>query len=356
MSIFSNKSENLFAFTNKAIQFGNKSINVVSGINTLAGLPLCSMKMPYDNYQRINVKIPAGAKKFVLAFPTLGITPTFLAIVPKYCGCNKTKQYLYWNFIHSSDAPNVMTTIMMLTGTTTNPIQQIVLSNPDENNPVILEILIASTGNDYLDDVTNYVYISELIYENIFVYDVGILGINDKNDNLYLTVDLNNIVNFIKVPNKNRIIIDDSTQHDIVLDFITKDDAYQTLSILNWLINNPATPATPVLPRDDDAPEIEFNPGVVAAIGTPNQFMDINLINYPPNNEYDKQMFIQDTIISCIDLRDGSMHVYPVNVTFLDSDNVEIVSIVSPGTYKAIIKVRDIANNKLIEEIQINAI
>ena len=99
MTIFSNS---IFPTIYKYINFGKQSINAVSGANTVASLPLCDIKNEFEQYQRINLQIPAGQTDFTLTFPTLGIKPTFLIIKPKYCTNDPAKKYLKWNLFNSS--------------------------------------------------------------------------------------------------------------------------------------------------------------------------------------------------------------------------------------------------------------
>ena len=56
------------------------------------------------------------------------------------------------------------TTILLFTGTTSNPVLPIVIDNPDLDNPVTLEILVSATTNDYLNDVIAATYLSNLLF------------------------------------------------------------------------------------------------------------------------------------------------------------------------------------------------
>lgn len=344
MTIFSTSnpnSANLFPKPNKHIKLIGNNFSVVDGSSILAYIALNNVKQSFDNYQRIRVKVQPGADNFLLSYPLIGIKPVFLIILPQYCGCNTAKQYLYWKYLHSSEAYTTMTSIITLTGTSNNPIPQISIKNPDTKNAVYLDILVASMDSDYLDDMTNYVYISNIQYDSIYTYDSGILGINNEDNDLALTINISNISNIIKVPNMNRIIIDDTTLEDIVLDFIVEDDAFQVLSELNYLLNNPLSILP--LPKDITAPVITFTSNVVN-----------NEINIQLNNEFTKQDFINYTIDSCVDDRDGVLVINPINITLYNQHNQKIQSITSVGIYRAVIEIKDIANNKTNEEIYIN--
>lgn len=342
MTIFSSSnsnSANMFPKTSKHIKVVGNTFSVVDGSAVLAHIALNNIKQNYDNYQRIRFKIEAGSEKFVLSYPLIGIKPVFLVILPQYCGCNQAKQYLYWKYLHSSEAYTTMTSIITLTGTSSNPIPQISIKNPDRNNAVYLDVLVASVDSDYLDDMTNYIYISNLNYNSIYTYDNGILGINNENNDLALTTNISNIVNISKVSNLNRIIIDDTTLEDIVLDFLTEEDTYQVLSELNYLLNNPFSVLP--LPKDVDAPVITLKSTVIN-----------NEITVTLNNEYTKHDFITETVDSCFDDRDGYLIINPTNITFYNVNNQKIPSITTSGIYRGVIEINDIANNK--SEVEIN--
>lgn len=349
MSIFSDQS-NMFPFSNKGIQFGNKNVGVISGSKTLAAVDLCNVNIPYENYQKISIKILPGMEDFILDFPTLGNKPTFLMIVAKYCDKDPNNQFMYWNFIHSADAPNVMTNIMVLTGTSNNPIPKIKITNPSEKCPIMLDILVAGDVTDF-SDTEQYIYIGDLTFCDIYLYDDGILGIKNEEAEEDFTINIANIINFIKMDDY-KIKIDDNTDHDIVLGFKTCEDVCQAISILNYIVNNPTDPDDLFGETCEDRKDI--NPPIII-FNEPPVDVNNNTAAIQFDFEYDeltKDDIIQLLIHTVIDDRDGLIQLQPSNVTIFDVNlNNTIPIIVESGIYEITFEVSDLACNKTIKTI-----
>lgn len=347
MTIFSNS---IFPTIYKYINFGKQSINAVSGANTVASLPLCDIKNEFEQYQRINLQIPAGQTDFTLTFPTLGIKPTFLIIKTKYCTNDPAKKYLKWKFAASTDVKMSFTTILLFTGTTSNPVLPIVIDNPDLDNPVTLEILVSATTNDYLNDVVASTYLSNLLFTHVHTFgetNSGIISLFNSLNQLVTTVDISDIININRVVGENRLIIDDSSSNDIVLDFVSEYDTLQALSALTWVQNDPLTRALPKAP-DTLAPVITFKPAVVL------NSINIDLSLYPINT-FTKQDFIDVVIDTITDDTDDSVLVTINDIILKDNLNNEISNIINAGTYTGKITIKDIAGNLTIETITIVA-
>lgn len=347
MTLFTNT---IFPTINKYIKFKNESVNVISGANTLATLPLCDIKNKYEQYQRLSIQIPAGQTDFLLTFPTLGIKPTFLLIKPKYCTSDPNNKYLKWKFAASTDVKMSFTTILLFTGTSTNPVLPVLIDNPDTLNPVVLEILVSATTNDYLNDIVASIYLSNLLFTHIHTFNEtnsGILSLFNSLNQLVTTIDISDIVNVIRVAGENRLIIDDSSSNDIVLDFVTEYDTLQALSALIWVQNDPLTRALPKAP-DTLPPVITFKPAVIL------NSINIDLSLYALNT-FTKQDFIDVVIDTVTDDTDDSINITINDIIFKDNLNSEISNIVNAGTYTGKITVKDIAGNLTIETINITA-
>ncbi len=347
MTIFNSSS--IFQPVIKNIKISNSDLKVISGANTLNLLPLCGFKMDFEQYQRVSVQIPKGQTNFMLSFPMLGIKPTFIAILPKYCGTDNKLNYLKWKFESSSDAKWSMTSILMLSGTTNNPIPPIIVDNPNPDCAVTLEILVSAMTNDYLDDTAAFLYLNELTYDDVHTYNETnseILAFFNSLGELAGTVNVSDIVNVLKVTGQNRIIIDEASDNNIVLDFITEYDTLQALSAISWLLLDPANRALPKA-VDNLSPVITYKP--IVNINT----IDIDLSTYSVST-FTKQNFIDDVILSVIDDTDDNVQVFINNIKFYDG-STQISSIVAAGTYTAEITVFDIAGNTTTEIINIVA-
>ena len=343
MTIFSNT---IFKPISNYIKFGNSSIVVQNGANVLEKLNLCNIKVQYKQYQKTMVTIPAGTTDYLLSFPMLGIKSTFIAIKATYKTKNPTKNYLKWKFSSSNDPHRSMTNILVFTGTASNPVDSIYLDNPNDKCSVDLEILIAGVDNDYLEDVNAFLYLDELELDAVQTFNQtnsGILAFYNSDGDLVGTTDASDVVNWYKVQNMNRIVIDESTNNNIILDFKTQYDTLQTLSAINWLmldVNNRSLPTPP-----------DLLPPVITLTSST---LNIDLNNYT-NMVYDKNQFITDAIASIIDVRDGNIIAINQNIKFFDSNNAEVLSISSAGTFTAEITVSDIAGNIETDTVTINA-
>ena len=345
MTIFSSNS--IFQPVQKYLKFLNTDIAVINGANKVNALPLCGVKINYEQYQRISVQIPKGQTDFVLSFPMLGIKTTFITIKPTYCGVNVDQNYLKWKFQPSSDAKWSFTNILTLTGTSSNPIPPLLIDNPNSDCAVQLDILVSAMDNDYLNDAAAFLYLDGLTFDKVHTYNETtsqVLAFFNKDGILAGTVDIIDIVNISRVPGKNRIIIDESSENNIVLDFLTDSDTLQALSAINWVLLDPLTRSLPQAP-DLTAPVITYTNKVNTLTST----IDFDLSLYPLTT-INKQDFINAAILSVVDNRDGSMLAMPNNITF-KSLGSPINTILAPGTYTADIKVVDIAGNINTETI-----
>jgi hypothetical protein len=129
-----------------------------------------------------------------------------------------------------------MTKLMVLTGTVSNPIPSITVDNPNTDYPVALDILLATTVQDYINDESAFLYLNGLTFDKVHTFEEtnsGILAFFDKDNILAGTVNISDVANVYNVPGKNRIIIDDNTLNNIILDFISINDTKQALSAIN---------------------------------------------------------------------------------------------------------------------------
>ncbi len=344
MTIFNNS---VFFTPSKFIKINVDKFNVLSGANVLANLPLCGVKIDYVQYQRISVQVPKGQVDFVLSFPMLGIKPTFITILPKYVNVDPNLRYLKWKFQSSSDAKWSMTSILSFSGTVANPIPPILIDNPDADCPVQLEILVAALENDYLNDIAAFVYLNELTFDKIHTFNEtnsNIITIFNSANELVTSIDIPDIVNVSRLYNTNRIIIDEASNDNIVLDFLTEYDTLQALSALTWVLADPTNRALPQI-ADIIAPVITYDPSVVA-----NQ-LDVDLSLFV-GSTFSKQDFIDTAIDIIVDNRDGVITAIPANIIFKQG-TVLVNTIVLTGNYTVDISITDIAGNIVTDTIDL---
>lgn len=341
-------TNSIFQPTSKYIKFYNSEINVIQGANRVNCLPLSDVRIDYDQFSRLSIEIPKEQTDFVLSFPMLGLKVTSLIIKPIYNGTDPKLNYLKWKFQSSSDAKWCFTNILTFSGTSTNPIPPILIDNPNPDATVQLEILVTALKNDYLNDISAFLYLDGLAYTNIHTYNdepnTGILSLFNKDGVLAGTIDINSIINFSRVAGKNRIIIDESSENNIVLDFLTEEDTLQALSAINYVLLDPINRFL-IMPKDITSPEITYTPNVID-----NQII-ISLADYPLG--FTKLDFINFVFNIINDDRDGGIIAVPNNITFNNDVPTIINIIVVDGTYTADISISDIAGNSTTDTINI---
>lgn len=347
MTIFSSSS--IFQPILKNIRFQNTDLKVFSGANTLSSMALCHIKVPYEQYQRVQVEIPAGQANFTISSAMLGIKTTFMAIYATYNSTDVSMNYLKWKFQPSADAKWSFTTMMMFTGTSNNPIPNILIDNPNPDATVVLDILIGALSNDYLNDSGAYIYLNGLTYDDVHTYNEvasGILAFFNSSNELVTTVDISDVVNVSRPTGQNRVVIDEASDNNIVLDFIDEYNTLQALSAINWVLLDPNTRALPTA-VDSIAPIITYKPAVTM------NSMVIDLSDYPSN--FSKSNFIAAAILSVSDNRDGAIVAIPANITFQDINLTDLVTIAAPGIYTVVVSISDLAGNVTTNTITVDA-
>ena len=84
MTLISTNS--IFQPNQKYLKFYNSDVQCISGANAISTLPLCDIKVSYENYLRTQIQIPKGQLDYVLSFPMIGIKSTFILIKINYQG------------------------------------------------------------------------------------------------------------------------------------------------------------------------------------------------------------------------------------------------------------------------------
>lgn len=347
MTIFSSNS--IFQPVLKNIRFQSTDLKVFSGANTLSTMALCQVKVPYEQYQRVQVVLPKGQTNYILSSAMLGIKTTFIAIYASYNSADVTKNYLKWKFQPSADAKWSFTSMLMFTGTSSNPIPNILIDNPNPDATVTLDILIGALSNDYLNDSGAFIYLNGLTYDDVHTFNEvasGIFAFFNSDDELVTTVDIADVINVSRPIGQNRVIIDEASDNNIVLDFISEYDTLQALSAINWVLLDPSTRALPTA-VDTTAPVITYTGNVTGGEIT------IDMSDFPSN--FTKANFITEAIASVSDARDGVIVAIPANITFKDINNTDLVTIAAPGDYTAVIAISDLADNVVTQTVTIDA-
>ena len=332
----------------RIFKFQGSDLVGINGSNTTGRLDLCKIAIPYDQMSKETVTLKANSE-MVLKFPNLGIKLSFLAIVPNYLNKDINKNFLQYKFTSVSAFTETpfyeFTQILVFTGTKNSPIPQVILKNTG-NCDVNLDILVGANDVDIVNDVEAFLYLNNLMYDNIHTFNEiasGILTFLDSDGVIVGSVDISEISNISFIQNKNRIIIDESSEKNIILDFVSLAEALQAMSALNYVMNDPNNRALPIA-KDTTPPVITLVPL------QPNQTTyNINVYTY--NNNFTKQDLLNLVVQSVIDDRDGIITLSSDNVTFSNG-----LTINNAGIYTATITAKDLAGNVSTQTVTINAV
>ena len=261
--------------------------------------------------------------------------------------------YLRWKFVSDSGPKHSMTNLMMLTGTTSNPIQDIVIDNPNPNSIVVIDVLITALTTDNLNDVVAFIYLQNLTFDKVHTFNettTSVLAFFDQDDILAGTINFNDINNITRIPGLNRIIITElGNDNNIILDFTDESNMLQALSAINWVLLDGSTRFLPQ-PEDNLAPVITYTNLIVS------NTLEVDLTTF--GFSYNKQHFINNTIATVIDARDGIIIPSISSITISQTINNQIIYyniITQAGTYNATISITDIAGNIITHSITIDA-
>ena len=334
------ENSSIFQPQSNNVSFNKEGIVIKNGANELANLDMCGIKIPYKQYQKMQLLIPANASNYLLNFQILGLYITFLAILPKFSGSCTNCNFLSWNFESSNDPMHTMTSVLILTGSTNNPIENLLITNSSECN-VTVDIMVTAMDNDYLLDAPAYIYLTDLLFTSITTYgstNSGILEFYNSAGIAAGTLNVSDIIDVRRVPNMQRIIIYSSASSNIVLDFATLYDTLQALSAISWLLEDPAARALPTTP-DIIGPIITLTTNVVGGN------LPVILATY--SNNFTIPDLITQSILSIFDARDGNITptIGMFKITLLGS---VYNTITMPGTYLVTVTATDIAGNPTV--------
>lgn len=361
------------------IKFGNGEILAIEGSATAERLGLSELRMPYKQILKSRVVLKAGQTNYLLNHLGLGDNATFLAIKATYDPKSviSDDNYIQWSYYDDLTNIHAFAQLMILTGNGTNRIKQLYLTNPNTKYPVKIDVMVAVIDDQYsiFTDTINQSATSftGLEYTDLKSYVVGESVVffdksSPKKPLIY--INLTNI-NSIEVSGKI-LIIDDQSLGTLLFAFLTENDANQTHSILNFILENPNVDIDTIIPLEDtSSPVIYFN----STAGIGGQFISFNGatsgVPYDTSNGltfsttlslgsygtvsgtvslFNKQSLIDLMIDYVEDDRDGLMVLQPSNLV-ITATSSEVNSIILPGTYSLKFNVSDITGNNIDDRI-----
>ena len=338
--------------TQKTIQFYNNCIVANEGPNQVAKQNLANLSIKYDSVFSARQTIAPDTIDQPIMYGFLGTDITFLSIVPTYTEefiqtCSGTTNYLEYWFEDQPLIRRTFTSVLVLSGDDIHRIPQIYIHNPS-NNTVYLDILAANLDNNTISSnlYPEYTELNGLSFSSVItdqIYGLNCTGstqfeILDLNDNTQMVIEITKI-DIIKIED-NILIVYTTSDDPIKLNFLSNFNAQQTLSKMNWVIENTVnryiTKTYPVL--DTTPPTITFNPHTNPTIMTSLPIYKSDLIFRFIDNvtDYDNNNVIRDGIINNND----------INVIIIDTKTgVEVSSITYDSSYSVTFNIKDLAGN-----------
>lgn len=361
--------------------FGNKSQYIktnggdlisIDGSNIGEKLILSDLRIPYKQILKSRIILKAGQVNYLLNHLGLGDNATFLCIKAVYSvkSVIEVDNYINWSYYDNLSRVNSFSTLMVLSGNSTNRVPQIYLTNPNSKYDVFIDVMVAVIDDEYsfFSDVTNQSGTSfvGLEYTDIKTYIVGeSIVVNDKSSPtrplLYL-----NLVDIDSIEKSGNILIIETVSDSILLMFLTENDAFQAHSLINYILENPNINIDDISPLEDTTePIVYFNShaGLTgsyisfngATSGVPYDTTDgytfstsisLSTFGTVSGTVIDKNQLIYLLIDSIVDNRDGEIGLLGSNLVITGTSGV-VSSITSTGTYSVTFDFSDIAQNYL---------
>lgn len=368
MSVLGCVGNSLFGPSSQYIKTNGGDFVSIEGANIRERLILSDLRIPYKQILKSRIILKAGQVNYLLNHLGLGDNATFLAIKATYDAKSviEADNYVTWSYYNDFYRNYYFAQMMVLTGNSTNRVQQIYLSNPNTKYPVYLDVMVAVIDDNYsfFTDTINQSGRSfvGLEYTDIKTHIIGeSIVINDKGNPprplVYIT--LVNIQSIERVG--NILTIYDSSLGPIFLQFLTKFDATQAQSLINYVLENPSVDIDDIDPLEDLVPPIIFFNSTFDSNG---DFIALNGATYGvPYNSSQGITFSTSTslysyggIINKTDIlnglvdivtdnRDGVITLTASNIVITDNLSNDYSSITATGSYVVTFDFGDIATN-----------
>jgi len=366
-------NNSIFGNTSQFIKLQGSDFVAIENINTVERLIGGDIRIPYKQLLKSRVILKAGQANYLLNHLGLGDNATFLAIKATYntSSINEEDNYIDYYYYSNLSTRLSFNQLLVLTGNSSNRIEQLYLTNPNTKYSVVLDVMVAVIDEEYtfFNDTINQsgTSFTGLEYTDIKTYVIGeSIVINDKNSPVrpLIYLNLSNINSLQR--NSNILIIDDESLGSIFLQFLTEFDAIQSLSLLNYVLENPNTDIDTIVPLTDTEDPIlyfleksgtggdyiAFN-GSTSSVPYDTSFgntfstsISISSFGTASGTYIDKPQLIYLLVDYIEDNRDGLMNLLPQNL-IISGTSGEVTTITSVGSYSVTFDFSDIAQNYL---------
>lgn len=358
------------------IKYQGGNLVAIQGVNVLEKLNLSNVVIPYKQIFKGSFILKPGQVNYLMNHFGIGDNATVVAMTATYDVKSRFEEdnYVTYQFSTDRNKSYAFSQVITLTGNSTNRIPHMYLSNPNENYPVIIDVMVATIDDTYSffpdEDYNSTVSFDNVSYEDIRTFTPGkTIYIKEKDsNNARVYISLTNIESIVRV--ESILIIKDTTIGKIYLDFGDEFSALQGMSIIEWSKHNISDIETlsPII--DIDPPYLTFIENLVYKANT-SEFaittkdsdeFDVTLETSPnlPLASLSKEVIIMQIFSSgfnAYDDRDGTF-IFDIDaVKLYDSNNLEISYINNIGNYQLRVRISDIAGNSMYDKnIKINVI
>lgn len=338
----------------------------------MSSLP--SIRFPYQQVMTARITLRAGQTNYLLNHLGLGDNATFLAITAQYDTKSKfeSDNFVQYSYYSNKNRLFSFSNMLVLTGNSENRVEQLYLHNPNQNSPVILEVMVA-----VIDEYYNFFEENDVSCENSYTYtnlkhtDVSLWDNDDSV--LVVTNSFGQPISYLNLDDINSITqdskiltIDENSIGNVILVFQTEYDATQArVKISQWIDDYNNGTVTP--PADDFEPIISFTSLVtdettVLAYGEGLTSLDGNrsyiygsAVALSSYSGTVTKATIRNLIISVV--RDFENTVINVNDTtdiiIKNENGVVLTDINTLGEYYIFFDISDVIGNKVDSEVNV---
>jgi hypothetical protein len=355
----------LFGSPDKYIKFYNGDLVAVEGANIVETQILRNLRIPYTQVLRGRITLKPGQNDYLLNHLGLGDNATLVSIAVTYDPKSKIEEDNYVQYAFYNDLTRVRTfcEVMILTGNTVNRIPQIYLSNPNQSYSVILDVMVAKKGDEYIffEDLLNQYGTTfvGLSYSSIQTHIVNrSIKVVDSQSRPLIYIENPNIAS---IERSGQILtINDAVQGEIFLKFSSQYFTNQAFSLLNYILEVPGV--TTPQPTDDIPPVvyfynqvansptasyISFNGATAGPYSTSDGFTFSTSITLADYGSISNNLLLNLLVDSVSDSRDGLMTLSASNIQ-LTMNSSTYTTITASGTYSlTFVDVKDLAENYL---------
>jgi hypothetical protein len=369
-----NCSGSIFATTTQQyIKIMGGDFVAISGSDVMEKLITSDLKIPYKQILKGRVVLKEGQTNYLMNHLGLGDNATFLAIKATYNAksVNAEDNYVVYNYYTDLTKSYYFDDLIVLTGSPTQRIPQLYLTNPNTKYPVLLDIMVAVLDDTYtwFTDILNQTGTSfvNLEYTDIKTHVVGeSIVIYDQSSPVrpLIYIMLHNINSLTRTGQV--LIVEDSARGTIFLQFKTIYDACQAHSLINYILENPSISINTLSPVEDlVAPVIYFYSKIGnAATGSVIQLdgstasapyntsmgttfsSSLSLTSWGASGVISKTLLKSLVVENTLDNRDGLITLTASNFNFLLAGTT-VSSIATAGSYSVTFNLMDLAQNSV---------